>query len=212
MDRLRKNKPIRKPLPKDIPRETIVHGINEQEKYCSCGLLLEQIGEEVSEQLDIIPLQLKAIEHVRPKYACRKCQGNIKISNMPKLFLPKSIATAGLAAYIITTKYEDHIPLYRQEKMFKRYGIDLPRSTSCGIVLASSQLCEPLLNCFQENIIRYDYCQVDDTPVQVLKTPNRKNTDKSYMWCYKGGPPDSPSIIFDYGVLYKCPANVSCSQ
>lgn len=194
----RKNKPIRKPLPKDIPRETIVHDINEQEKYCSCGLLLEQIGEEVSEQLDIIPLQLKAIEHVRPKYACRKCQGNIKISNMPKLFLPKSIATAGLAAYIITTKYEDHIPLYRQEKMFKRYGIDLPRSTSCGIVLASSQLCEPLLNCFQENIIRYDYCQVDETPVQVLKTPNRKNTDKSYMWCYKGGPPDSPSIIFDY--------------
>ena len=119
-----RSKPKRKPLPEDLPRETIVHDIPEADKTCSCcGHELHQMGEDKSEQLEFIPASIKVIEHIRPKYSCRQCeqQGtevDIKIAPAPPTPIPKSIATASLLSQIITSKYQYALPLYRQEQMF----------------------------------------------------------------------------------------------
>ena len=117
-----RKKPGRKKLPDNLPRETIVHDIPEQDKICGCGESLECIGEDISEKLDIIPAVIRVIRHIRPKYACKKCEGLetegsvVKIAPPPKQIIPKSIATAGLLAYILTAKFCDALPFYRQER------------------------------------------------------------------------------------------------
>ena len=194
----RKKKPKRCKLPEDLPRETIVHDIHDADKVCSCGACLVKIGEELTEQLKYTPAQLSVVQHIRPKYACKPCQENIKIAPMPQLLLPKSIATPELVAHIIIAKYCDHLPLYRQEKMWERIAVNLPRSSLCGWVLKVAELCEPLVKQLQKSIVSYDYAQADETTVQVMKEDNRKNTQKSYMWCYRGGNKDGPIIVYEY--------------
>jgi len=193
----RKKHPVRRPIPKDLPREVILHDIAEHEKVCGCGTLLVCIGEEVSEQIKYIPAQLRVVQHVRPKYACKPCQENVKIAPMPRLLLPKSLATPELVAHTIIAKYCDHIPLYRQQGIWDRLGIDMPRSSLCGWLLKVAQLCEPLVKRLQQNIIVYDYVQADETTVQVLNEVGRSNQSKSYLWCYRGGGVQ-PSIVYEY--------------
>lgn len=194
----RKKHPVRKPLPADLPREIVLHDIAEEEKICDCGTSLIRIGEEITEQLKYIPAQLSVVQHVRPKYACKPCQENVKIAPMPLLLLPKSVASPELVAHIITSKYCDHVPLYRQEAIWRRLNIDLPRSSLCGWILKTAALCEPLVKELQKHIISYDYAQADETTVQVLDEIGRDNTNKSYMWVYKGSGIAKPSIVFDY--------------
>lgn len=193
----RKKHPVRRSIPQDIPREIIVHDINEAEKICNCGAHLIKIGEEISEQIKYIPAQLSCIQHVRPKYACKPCQENVRIAPMPVLLLPKSIATPELVAYTVIAKYCDHIPLYRQQAIWDRLDIDMPRSSLCGWILKVAELCEPLIKLMQNKIINYDYLQADETTVQVLDEIGRDNKTKSYMWCYRGGG-DKPNIIYEY--------------
>lgn len=193
----RKRHPVRKPIPKDMPREVIIHDISEPEKICGCGTHLVRIGEEISEQIKYIPAQLSVVQHVRPKYACKPCQENVKIAPMPRLLLPKSLATPELVAYTIIAKYCDHIPLYRQQNIWDRLGIDMPRSSLCGWLLKVAELCEPLVKLLRQNIITYDYAQADETTVQVLDEIGRNNKTKSYIWCYRGGG-DKPNIVYEY--------------
>jgi transposase len=189
----------RRPLPAHFPVEEILHDIPEKDKQCACGQTRHRIGEEVSEQLKYIPAQLIIIRHVRPKYGCRACEEGIKIAAMPLLLLPKSMATPELVAQTILSKYEDHIPLYRQEQMWKRLGIDLPRNSCCGWLMKVSELCEPLWNLLKEDIVQSSYAQADETPVLVLKTGDAKKRKKGYMWCYRSHPPNGPSsICFEY--------------
>lgn len=195
---VRKKHPVRKPLPKELPREVIVHDIAEADKVCDCGSHLVRIGEAITEQLKYIPAQLSVVQHVRPKYACKPCQENVKIAPMPLLLLPKSIATPELVAYTIVAKYADHIPLYRQEAIWQRLEVDLPRSSLCGWILKTAELCQPLAGQLQKIILAYDYAQADETTVQVLEEVGRDNTQKSYMWCYRGGPKEKPSLVFEY--------------
>lgn len=194
----RKRHPIRRFLPKELTREVIVHDIAASEKLCSCGSELATIGEEVTEQLKYIPAQLSVIRHVRPKYACKPCEGNVKIAPMPLLLLPKSQAAPELVAHTIVAKYCDHLPLYRQEAMWNRLDIDLPRSSLCGWLLKVADLCEPLVRLLQKNIVDYDYTQADETTVQVLNETGRANTTQSYMWCFRGGGDTQPSIVYEY--------------
>lgn len=115
----KKQRPKRNPLPEEFPRETTVHDIPESEKVCSeCGDSLKKIGEEITEQLKIIPSKLVVEQHIRPKYACKACEGKVKIADMPQLLLPKSMATPELVAHTIVSKYEDSLPLYRQERIW----------------------------------------------------------------------------------------------
>lgn len=194
----RKTHPVRKALPKDLPREVITHDIAENEKICACGNHLVKIGEEVTEQLKYIPAQLSVVQHVRLKYACKPCQASVKIAPMPVLLLPKSIATPELVTQTIIAKYEDHLPLYRQEKIWNRLDVYLPRNTLCGWILKTAELCEPLVKLMQKNIVAYDLAQADETTVQVMNEKDRENTSKSYMWCYRGGKKEKINIVYEY--------------
>jgi transposase len=193
-----KKRPVRRPLSKDFPRERVVHDIPESEKICTCGAHLVQIGEEITEQLKYIPAQLSVIQHVRPKYACKPCQENVKIATMPALLLPKSIATPELVAHTIVTKYADHVPLYRQEAIWQRLDVDLPRSSLCAWILKTAELCEPLIHCLHQLILQSGYIQADETTLQVLEEVGRSNTAKSFLWAYRGGDRDNPSLVFVY--------------
>jgi len=153
----RPKKPVRRPLPAELPREVIEHDIPEQDKQCVCGCMKQRIGEEVTEQLEFIPAKLTVIAHVRPKYACNRCDEGVSIASMPQLFLPKSIATPSLVAHTIISKYQDHLPLYRQEHIWKRMGIEMPRNTVCGWIMAAAQVCMPM----REALIKVSFAEDD---------------------------------------------------
>lgn len=193
-----RSKPKRRTLPDDLPREVIEHDIPEEDKQCPCGCLKQRIGEEVSEQLEFIPAQLKVIAHVRFKYACNKCDEGVNMAPMPRLFLPKSMAAPGLVAHTIVSKYQDHLPLYRQENIWKRMGIDIARNTASGWVMAAAEVCMPMREAIISTLRQSDYLQADETPLQVMNEPGRKNTSTSYMWVYRSARPDQKVILFDY--------------
>jgi transposase len=193
-----RKKPVRRPLPENLPRKAIEHDIPEQDKQCACGCMKQRIGEEITEQLEYIPATLTVLAHVRLKYACNRCDEGVSIAPMPQLFLPKSIATPSLVAHAIISKYQDHLPLYRQEHIWKRMGIEMPRNTVCGWIMAAAEVCMPMREALIKELIASDYLQADETPLQVMDEPHRKNTSKSYMWVYKNHKPDKKIILFDY--------------
>ena len=121
----------------------------------------QRIGEEVTEQLEIIPAVLKVIAHVRPKYACNRCDEGVSIAPMPKLFLPKSMATPSLVAHTLISKYQDHLPLYRQEKIWQRMGVDMPRNTVCGWIMSASEVCMPMRDALLTLLLESNYIQAE---------------------------------------------------
>lgn len=193
-----RKKPGRKPLPKDLPRVQHIHDLPADQKTCHCGCTLSPIGQETSEQLDIIPAQVRVIEHIKLKYACKACEETIKAASMPKQPIPKSIASPGLLAHVLVAKFNDHLPLYRQEAIFQRMGVDIARNTLAHWVIKSSEVLLPLVQLLQTNLIEYDIAYADETRVQVLKETGRAAESQSYMWCFLGGPPDKRSIIYHY--------------
>ncbi len=199
----RRAKRGRKPLPADLPREEIVHDIPEEQKVCTCGQKLVRIGEETSEQVEIIPQQIKVIRHIRPKYACQKCEGldspqAVKIAPVPPQIIPKSIATPGLLAYILVSKFCDAIPFYRQEKLFRRIGIELSRVDFSHWAIQVARQCDPLIEVFLEQIRAGPVVQMDETRLQVMKELGRADTAQSFMWVIRGGPPQNPVILYRY--------------
>ena len=193
-----RSKPKRSTLPENLPREVIEYDIEESEKICACGCLKQRIGEEVTEQLEVIPAQVKVIAHVRPKWACNQCDAGVSIAPMPALFLHKSMAAPGLVAQTIVSKYQDHLPLYRQEKIWERMGITIPRNTASGWIIAASEICMPMRDAIISMLRASNYIQADETPVQVMGELERKNTSTSYMWVYRDARPDKKVILFDY--------------
>jgi len=147
----------RKPLPANLPRIDVVHELSEDERQCGCGCLKDRMGQEVSEQLDYIPAKVRVIRNIRYKYACKNCEGTedekpaVSIARMPDQIIPKSIATPGLLAHILTAKFADALPFYRQEKQFQRLGIDLPRSTMCGWAMKIAEACEIVLDMMKKS-------------------------------------------------------------
>jgi transposase len=194
----------RKPLPADLPRVDVIHDIPEEEKQCDCGATLSCIGQDVSEKLDYVPARLQVIRHIRYKYACKNCEGiesegpTVKIAPPPVQLIPKSIATEGLIAHLIVSKFADGLPLYRQQKIFGRLGIDLSRATMANWVINAARQCQPLIELLQEEIRSGPLINIDETPYQVLNEPGRHNTSKSYMWVFKGGQENSPALLYQY--------------
>ena len=194
-----RNKPGRKPLPDYIERLEVLHDLPEAEKICPHdGTALERIGEEVCEQLDVIPAKVQVLRHIRPKYACPCCRQGIKTAPMPPQPIPKSIASPALLAHVCTAKYADALPLYRQEDILKRAGIELPRATLANWMLKLGELVVPLINLLRDSVLECSIVQMDETTVQVLKETDKSPSSKSYMWVQRGGPPGKPAILFDY--------------
>lgn len=194
----KRKKKGRKALPKNLPRHREIHDLSAEEKICACGCALQKIGEEVSERLDYVPAQAIVIEIVRFKYACKSCEEGVKISPVPLQAIPKGIPTAGLLAHILTSKYVDHLPLYRQSNMLQRIGVDISRGTMSGWVLKCGELLSPLRDLLKEHIVSDTYVRADETPVQVLQEPNRKDTTKSYMWVYLTGSQKNFGVVYEY--------------
>ena len=201
-------RPKRKPLPKDLPREQIMHDLDAADKLCDCcGHDLHRMGEEKSEQLEFIPASIKVIEHIRPKYSCRHCeqqgtQVNIKIALVPTTPIPKSIATPSLLSQIITSKYQYALPLYRQESLFHQHGIELNRKTMASWMMRSSQLLNPLYQRLNELQLQQPVIHADETPLKVI----HEDKNQCYMWVYCTGtdsPPNQPDqppniVLYDY--------------
>jgi transposase len=194
----------RKPLPDDLPRLDVVHDIAEEEKICACGARLTRIGQDTCEKLDYVPAKVRVLRHIRYKYACKSCEGveddgpAVKIAPAPVTLIPKSNATEGLLAHIVVSKFADGLPLYRQEKIFARMGIELARATMANWGVQAAQLCSPILDLLIEDLKNGPLINMDETPLQVLKEPGRANTTKSYMWVFCGGAPDHPSVLYRY--------------
>ena len=194
----------RKPLPDDLPTVDIIHDLSEEEKVCSCGCEKTRIGEEISNQLEYIPAVMQVLRNIRYKYVCKNCEGveadesAVSIASLPPMIIPKSIATPGLLAHILTSKFVDALPFYRQEKQFLRLGVDISRSNMCGWAIKVAEKCKPLLELMNKEIRSGPLINIDETTVQVMKEPGRSNTSKSYMWIYRGGDPDRPLLVYQY--------------
>ena len=188
----------RKPLPTYLPREQRIYDLDEAEKICACGHELTYIKDEKSEQLEMIPAKVYVIEHIRKKYACRHCEDTIKTATMPAQPIPRSIAGPGLLSHVLVSKFQDHLPLHRQEHILRRIGIDLPRSTLCLWVIRAGELLTPLMEMIRQSILGYDIAYSDETTVQVLKEPNKCVHNKKYMWLFGGGPPEQFAYYYHY--------------
>jgi transposase len=192
-------RPGRKPLPEALPRIDVIHELPTEERICTHdGEALVEIGEEISEQLDIVPAQVRVLRHVRKKYACPHCQLGVKTAPLPPQPLPKTMASPGLLAHIAVAKYQDALPLHRQEHILKRIGIDLPRATLAAWMIKLGIWIQPLINLLQDVLLGYDVLQMDETTLQVLKEPAKLPQSNSYLWVRRGGPPDLPVLLFDY--------------
>ena len=167
-----------------------MHDLAEEEKICPHdGVVLTAIGEEISEQLDIEPAKVRVLRHVRRKYACPHCQQGVKTAALPPQPIPKSLASPGLAAHITVGKYQDGLPLYRQEKILGRIGMEISRATLAFWMIQLGRLIQPVINLLRDQMLAYDIVQMDETTVQVLKEPGKTAQSKSYLWVQRGGPP-----------------------
>lgn len=200
---------VRKPLPASLPRIEQIHDIPESEKRTACGLVRNRIGEEVHEELDWVPAVLRVIRHVRPKYARPSCEGSseqgcasgcaaVAIAAPAPSMVSKGMVGAGLLTQVVTSKFVDSVPFYRQQKILRRHGIDLVRSTLCGWTLEAAGRAEVLKTLLWERLLAGSVIQADETKLQVLGEPGRENTAESWMWVYRGGDPEHPVVIFEY--------------
>lgn len=193
-------KPARKPLPEHLERETIEH--TPQTDCCpECQGALRQFGEDVAEILEYIPANFRVIRHVRPKYACGKCNHLVQVP-APSRTIARGLAGPGLIAHVLISKYCDHNPLYRQSEIYAREGVDLDRSTLADWVGSASELVKPLLEALRRHVLSADKIHADDTPVPVL-APGYGKTKTGRLWTYvrderTAGLDTPPAVWFAY--------------
>jgi transposase len=187
----------RQELPRDLPRIPVLHDLTEAEKACpDCGQTRQKIGEEKSSQLDYQPASLFVVEHTRPTYACPHCEGQVITAPKPAQPIDKGLPGPGLLAHVITSKYADHLPLYRQERILERFGVSLSRSTLCDWMAAAAALVTPLFLLMVQRVLQSRVLHTDDTSVPV-QDPKQDQTKTGRLWVYLGDD-DHPYNVFDY--------------
>jgi transposase len=192
-----KNGHGRKLLPADLPRKRVLHDLAPEQLPCpDCGAIRIKIGEEVREQLEYIPASLIVLQHVRPKYACSACEANVTIADRLPEPIEKGLPGPGLLAQVIVSKYADHLPLYRQEQIFARHGVDLPRQTTCDWMAVCAGLMEPIWKAMLQRVLQSLVIQTDDTPVKV-QDPATGAMTTGRLWVYLGDWAHR-FIIYDY--------------
>lgn len=180
----RKAKRGRKPLDPALPREVVRHELPLDQRVCPHdGQQLREIGVEASEQLDIVPQQVRVIRHERVKYACPCCDGTIRLAARPAQVIPKGLFTESALAWIATSKYLDGLPLYRQAVLLGRFGgTDISRNTLAASIVRIGQAAQPVVNLMRDELLDSPLIFGDETELQVLKEPGRRAQAKSYMW------------------------------
>lgn len=193
-----KKQPKRLPLPAHLPRRDIHH--EPESTTCrtpGCGCQLKRIGEDVAEKLDYVPGVFSVERHIRGKWACTRCE-TITQAPVDAHVIDKGIPTAGLLAQVLVGKYADHLPLYRQETIFGRAGLAIPRSTlaqwvgTCGVRL------QPLVDALKAEILQRCVLHADETPVAMLK-PGEGKTHRAYLWAYAPGAFENmKAVVYDF--------------
>lgn len=190
-----RQQPKRAPLPPQFPRTVIRH--EPENTQCVCGCQLQRVGEDVSEKLDYTPDVFTVEQQVRGKWACRECETLIQ-APVPAQVIDKGIPTAGLLAHVMVAKFADHLPLYRQEKIFGRAGLAIARSTLAQWVGQTGVQLQPLVDALRETVLAQSVIHADETPVQML-APGQKKTHRAYVWAYCTTP-FSPlkAVVYDF--------------
>jgi transposase len=189
--RKRKYAGQREELVKNLPHSKVLHTIDEREQICdNCGSTMVKVGEEfVRTEVQFIPAELKVIDHYRETYECRACRknGTPYMEKAPVPYPPvlHSLASASTIAWLIHQKFELGIPLYRQEKEWEALGLRLSRATlSNWLLVVYRDWLVHIVHRLKQELLKQRYLHIDETHVQVLKEPERKNTSDSYMWVY----------------------------
>ncbi len=202
----RKKKGGRKILSQNLPCIEIEHDITESEKQCGCGSQMIRIGQETSERLEMVPAHFWVERHIRPKYACKNCEGvesddsssNVKIAACPPQLLPKTISSPSLLSHVFVAKFCDSLPFYRQETQFLRLGFSLTRATMCNWAIKVAEKCKPLIDLLHQEILSGPLINIDESWFQVLKEEGRSPESNSFIWVYRGGIPDRLAVIYRY--------------
>jgi transposase len=188
----------RKPLDPALPRDVVRHELPEAERVCAHdGHALVEIGAEISEQMHVIPEQVRVLQHHRIKYACPCCDLSLKVAPTPARIIPRGLLTEEAQAWVITGKYQFGMPLYRTAALLRRFGGDLASNTLAAGVVRIGQAVQPIINLLRDHLLDSDLIYGDETTVQVLKEPGRKAQTKSFMWAQMNGT-GPPVRLFAY--------------
>jgi transposase len=187
----------RRPLPEHVMR--CLHEIHpaEGERTCPCCQTPKTIfGQDVTEELEMIPAKFFVNRYVRYKYACPVCEGYVSQGLLPPRPMDKGIPGPGVLAEVVANKYANHLPLYRQQEMFERVGLTFPRSTLCGWVAYVASLLVPIVDSMKLSVLASRKIHTDDTPITVLdRSIKPVGSRRGYMWVYVG---DQDDVVFDY--------------
>ncbi len=188
----------RKKIPAHLERKRVEHALSEAERVCPCCKeVCQKFGEDVSEQLDYHPGNLFVNQHVRFKYACPKCHDHITVGHAPIAVINKGLPGPGLLAHIAASKYADHLPLHRLERILARHGVELSRKTMCDWMAHVAQMLNPLVE-FMANLVRESKAlHTDATKMPYLDPDVKSRSLSGQMWAYVGDR-DHPFDVFDF--------------
>ncbi len=190
-----KKKPKREVLPAHLPRREVHH--EPENTTCNCGCALERIGEDVAEKLDYAPGVFTVERHVRGKWVCARCETLVQAPVAPHI-IDKGIPTSGLLAQVLVAKFLDHLPLYRQERIFERAGLAIARSTLAQWVGECGAQLQPLVDALTAELLKHEVLHADETPVAMLKPGNGK-THRAYLWSYcTTRYNETRAVVFDF--------------
>jgi transposase len=190
-----RQQPKREKLPANLPRREVRH--EPENTTCSCGCALERIGEDVAEKLDYAPGVFTVERHVRGKWVCAKCETLVQAPVAPHI-IDKGIPTSGLLAQVLVAKFLDHLPLYRQERIFERAGLAIARSTLAQWVGECGAQLQPLVDALAAELLKQEVLHADETPVAMLKPGNGK-THRAYLWSYcTTRYNETRAVVFDF--------------
>ena len=187
-------RPRRQPAAKVL--ETVTQRLEPAEKVCPhCGRTKCEIGCERSERFEYVPAKIIRYEIIRPKLACRCGQGGVSVAALPPSVVDQGQPGPGLVAHVILSKYDDHLPLYRQQQQMERLGVSFPRQTLCDWVEKGAEWLQPIVREMKRELLAGDYLQVDETPVRVMDPEVRGRCATGYLWV-AGRPGED--VIFEF--------------
>lgn len=188
-----------------LPVETIIHELPKEEQRCPCcGDALHEMSTETRNEIAVIPAEVKVIRHVRQIYSCRRCEREdihtpVITAPMPNPIQPGSLASASAVAYVMSQKYVDSQPLYRQEQQLARLGLTISRQTLANWMIYGAEHWLTLLTArMKEHLLAQDIAHADETTLQVLREPGKSAEAKSYLWLYRTGRMGPPIVLYDY--------------
>ena len=195
----------KKKMTENLPHVVIDYTLTPEEQSCpQCSHDLHEMKTVIRKELTVIPARVHVTEHIQHVYTCRYCEAHeyttpVVYAEAPSPILKNSLASPSLVASIMSKKYVDSIPLYRQEQEFHRFGYDISRQTMSNWVIKSAELwLKPIFNLFKQELLKEDILHIDETTLEVIKEPGRKATSTSYMWIYRTGHVSRDIVLYDY--------------